>query len=225
MESNSTREDVKLFWRDLIVGFVVAGALLYFFTELSLYHEFKNFDQRMITFIRDFTNPALTTFFIIMTNFGSTIVYIILIISLSAILYFYLDSRWEALMLFCSLLGGWLLNVWLKETFERVRPELNRLIEASGYSFPSGHAMVSMAFYGMLCYILVRHLKARSKPYWYVIIGSIILIALIGISRIYLGVHYPSDVIGGFVAGGIWVITCILALQAITHFSNRRSND
>lgn len=90
-----------------------------------------------------------------------------------------------------------LLNFIIKNIIQRPRPIGHRLIDESGYSFPSGHSMVSMAFYGYLIYIINKHVESRTVR----IISTIllaILIVLIGLSRIYLGVHYTSDVCGGF---------------------------
>lgn len=90
-----------------------------------------------------------------------------------------------------------ILNTILKNIFERPRPEFYRLIQETGFSFPSGHSMVSMAFYGYFIYIIY---KKMDNFYLKWVICSILslLIILIGISRIYLGVHYASDVLAGF---------------------------
>ena len=95
-----------------------------------------------------------------------------------------------------NLLSVFILNYILKLIFSRERPIDINLIAETGYSFPSGHAMISLAVYGFLAYLLWK------SNYKYKKIGSsllILLIVLIGISRIYLGVHYTSDVIGGFI--------------------------
>jgi len=85
----------------------------------------------------------------------------------------------------------------LKFIFVRPRPFEWMLIEETGYSFPSGHAMVSMAFYGMLVYLIWQtKISLNKKKIWTIVLS--VLILLIGISRIYLGVHYVSDIIGGF---------------------------
>lgn len=89
------------------------------------------------------------------------------------------------------------LNVLLKNIVERPRPTEYRMIHETGYSFPSGHSMVSMAFYGFLIYLIYHYVK-NNKLKWVLILVLSTLIVTIGISRIYLGVHYTSDVLAGF---------------------------
>jgi membrane-associated phospholipid phosphatase len=108
--------------------------------------------------------------------------------------------------------GGGLLNLFLKNFFERERPNVNRIIEADGFSFPSGHSMGSITYYGFLVYLILRSArKPLSKAGLGILLCLVIL--LIGISRIYLGVHYPSDVLAGYMAGGAWLIICISLLE------------
>ncbi|MCK9906483.1 phosphatase PAP2 family protein, partial [Frankia sp. Cpl3] len=104
------------------------------------------------------------------------------------------------------------------------RPSMHHLVEAGSYSFPSGHAMVSAAFYGMLGYLIWLNLRQRTKPAWYVVALTVLLIVAIGISRVYLGVHFPSDVIAGFAAGSIWLTACIFGLHAIRHYLGKKKN-
>lgn len=104
-----------------------------------------------------------------------------------------------------------LLNSGIKYIFKKSRPDILRLVEVSGYSFPSGHSMVSMGFYGFLIYLCVSNMKTRWK---YLDAAALaILILLIGLSRIYLGVHYFSDVIGGFSFGLFWVGICSILIN------------
>jgi len=98
-----------------------------------------------------------------------------------------------------------LLNNILKLIFMRERPSINPLTVENTYSYPSGHSMVSMAFYGYLIYLIYNHISNRKIKYLLIGILSV-LIFLIGISRVYLGVHYTSDVIGGFCFGISYII-------------------
>jgi undecaprenyl-diphosphatase len=103
------------------------------------------------------------------------------------------------------------LNLLLKKLFARARPQLwERVVDVRFYSFPSGHAMISMVIYGLLGYFLgARFPKQR----WWIYSLTVVLVAAIGLSRLYLGVHWPTDVIAGYTAGLVWLITCILSLE------------
>lgn len=108
----------------------------------------------------------------------------------------------------------WILNTLLKEFFKRSRPELDHLLVVHGYSFPSGHAMISMGFYGMLFVIwAIERQRNNSSGMWLPVLCGIIFIFLIGISRIMLGVHYPTDVFTGFAAGLAWIFCMIKGIK------------
>lgn len=105
-----------------------------------------------------------------------------------------------------ALLGSYFLNRALKDVFQRLRPDISyHLVVQDGFSFPSGHAMGSMIMFGGIAFILSFHVIKKQKTRNLMNIGFLILILLIGFSRIYLGVHYFSDVIGGFLAGASWL--------------------
>lgn len=96
------------------------------------------------------------------------------------------------------------LNTLLKAVVQRPRPEGFRLVAESGYSFPSGHSMVAMAFFGLLIWMIWRyHKRDAMRIVWCVFFG--LVIAAVGMSRIYLGVHYASDVIAGFCVSLAWL--------------------
>jgi membrane-associated phospholipid phosphatase len=114
-----------------------------------------------------------------------------------------------------ALVGGSLLDVALKRVFHRTRPTWDvPLLTAAGWSFPSGHAMGSLVAYGMLAYLLVRETHSRRRR-WGIIGGAVLLVLLIGLTRMYLGVHYFSDVIGGYAAGVVWLAACISGLEVV----------
>ena len=112
-----------------------------------------------------------------------------------------------------ALAGGSMLDTALKRVFHRPRPTWDMpLLTARGWSFPSGHAMGSLVAYGMLAYLLVRRLD-RPRRRLAIIACAALLVLLIGLSRMYLGVHYFSDVIGGYAAGVVWLAACISGLE------------
>ncbi|HEV7843048.1 MAG TPA: phosphatase PAP2 family protein, partial [Pyrinomonadaceae bacterium] len=121
------------------------------------------------------------------------------------ILFFILRWRRSIVVFVVTMAGAIALNVTLKLSFKRTRP--TAFFDTplpSSYSFPSGHALLSLCFYGALAAILVPHLS-RAAPRVLVWTAAALLVALIGFSRIYLGVHYPSDVLAGYAAAIVWV--------------------
>ncbi|USG68250.1 phosphatase PAP2 family protein [Brevibacillus ruminantium] len=178
------------------------------------------FDDAITIGVQSLISPRLTIFMKICTFLGSPL-FLILLLLISAIAMFIWKKRWEAFFLIIGLAGGAVFNSVLKWIFHRQRPTLNRLIEESGYSFPSGHSMNSIVLYGMLA--LLCHLFLRQFwPKFWIVAGTLVLVLLIGISRIYLGVHYPSDVLAGFAAGASWLIICLIALRLILEWRRRR---
>ena len=139
--------------------------------------------------ISDFATPIAKA----ITNFGG----VIFVITLSILLYILIKSRKIGLSIIINLFIATLLNQLLKAILQRPRPTDFRIIEEKGYSFPSGHSMVGMAFYGYLIYLIYKYIKNKYIKYGLILLLSS-LICAIGVSRIYLGVHYTSDVLGGF---------------------------
>lgn len=104
------------------------------------------------------------------------------------------------------IVGSGLLTEILKTLIARPRPGIAPLIIEPGYSFPSGHALGSLVVYGLVAWLVCQKLPP-SKARWLVGLLAVFLIGAIGLSRVYLGVHYPSDILGGYLAGGVWLIT------------------
>jgi membrane-associated phospholipid phosphatase len=122
--------------------------------------------------------------------------------------------RWYTLLVPVVALGSITLNLVLKNTYQRPRPLLP-LVSASGLSFPSGHAMISASFYGLLIYLVMTHVRRQKVLRWLLILGLASLILLIGVTRVYLRVHYASDVLAGFTAGLVWLLIAIPVLKQI----------
>ena len=139
--------------------------------------------------ISDFVTPIAK----FITNFGGAIFLVILTI----VLFILIKDKKIGISIFSNLAIITILNQLLKRILQRPRPTEFRIIEETGYSFPSGHSMISMAFYGYLIYLIYKYVKNKYIK-WTAIVLLSILICCIGISRIYLGVHYTSDVLGGF---------------------------
>ena len=154
--------------------------------------------------ISDFATPIAK----FITNFGGAIFLIILTILLIVVL----KNKKVGLSICINLVVVTILNQLLKRLLQRPRPTEFRIIEETGYSFPSGHSMVSMAFYGYLIYLIYRFVKNKYLK-WISIVLLSLLICLIGISRIYLGVHYTSDVLGGFLISISYLVIYISAFN------------
>lgn len=170
------------------------------------------FDNWVIRFIQGFESPVLTKIMEFFTFIGSTPAVIVLCLFIIFFLYKVLHHRSELILFIIVVAGTPIINYILKGFFQRARPDLHRLIEIGGYSFPSGHAMNAFTVYGILAFLLWRHIFNRTGR-WMLILFSTIMIAAIGVSRIYLGVHYPSDVIGGYFASSFWLAISIWYFQ------------
>ena len=150
--------------------------------------------------ISDFATPIAK----FITNFGGAI----FLITLTVILFILIKNKKIGLSIFSNLIIITVLNQLLKRILQRPRPTEFRIIEETGYSFPSGHSMVSMAFYGYLIYLIYKYVENKHVK-WISIVLLSILICSIGVSRIYLGVHYTSDVLGGFLVSISYLILFI----------------
>ena len=149
------------------------------------------------------------------TNAGDPVAVVVLSAVVLAVLALVIRHRGEAMLFAAVVAGAGILNQILKVGFHRDRPAFHRLIEQAGYAFPSGHSMSAFAFYGAVAYLFWRHIPTRWGRGLMILAGTV-MTAAIGVSRIYLGVHYPSDVIGGYLAGGFWLAASIWVYQRRT---------
>ncbi|RSK53973.1 phosphatase PAP2 family protein [Bacillus canaveralius] len=172
------------------------------------------FDNIVIAYIQGFESLYLTSVMKFFTLIGSAPVIVVLSLIFLFLIRKFLDGRSELTLYIAVTAGSAVLNQLLKLIFQRARPDLHRLIEIGGYSFPSGHAMNAMSVYGISTFLLLRHIPSKSGRR-ILIMFSVFMICIIGISRIYLGVHYPSDIIGGYLAGGLWLGFTIWLFQRL----------
>lgn len=151
--------------------------------------------------ILNLRSEPVTAIMKVITNLSS--VYVLIAITIGILLF--VKNKKVGLCVASNLIITTLLNQLLKYIIQRPRPDGYRLIAESGYSFPSGHSMVSMAFYGLIIYLIWKMVK--NKKIKYISCGILgLLIPMIGFSRIYLGVHYASDVIGGFAISIVYLL-------------------
>ena len=181
----------------------------------------KEDDDRITEYIISFRTPALNNFFQFVTDLGD--VYAYLVVTTLAVLFFFFKLRNKKFIfqLVGVLLLSALSNIALKQAINRARPAIEHMVVVKTLSYPSGHAMSAMAFYGFLVYLLFRIKMSRWLRALLAFI-FIFLILSIGLSRIYLGVHFPSDVAGGFIAGLIWVAFCIVLFNIIDLLRQRK---
>ena len=151
------------------------------------------------------------------TNFGGAI----FVISLTTILFFVIKDKKIGISIIANLGIVTILNQIIKFIMQRPRPTEFRIIEETGYSFPSGHSMVSLSFYGYLVYLIYKYINNKHLKRTLIIILSI-LICVIGVSRIYLGVHYTSDVLGGFL---ISLAYLIIYIELVNKFVLEKNKD
>ena len=176
----------------LIIFVTIIIFLIFLWNVVSI--EIMEEDTIIYNFIsKHFMNDISTSIFKVITNLSGELFLIVL----TFILIVFIKNKKIKLAIPINLIIIVILNLILKNIVQRPRPTEFRLIEEKGYSFPSGHSMISMAFYGLLIYLIYRYVKNKKLKYTLITLLSI-LIFLIGVSRIYLGVHYASDVIAGF---------------------------
>ncbi|PFP25776.1 phosphatase PAP2 family protein [Bacillus sp. AFS073361] len=199
----------------LIIAFSLSVVSIIGFSLISLLisdQKIIHFDRIVIDAVQDMETPFLTSVMKFFTFIGSAPFVIVLSLFLLLFLYKVLHHRLELILFVAAIVGSAILNGILKNFFQRVRPEFHRLIEIEGFSFPSGHAMNAFTVYGIITFLLWRHITSALGR-WALIFVSMVMILAIGISRIYLGVHYPSDIMGGYFASAFWITTAIIFFQ------------
>jgi undecaprenyl-diphosphatase len=199
-----------LFWAPVVVFSKLAGEIVE--------REQITLDITILYWIHNLSTPWLDKFFLIITNLGG----VVSIISATLLLLTYLiyKRQWyAALVLFMTVGGAAVANLTLKMLFHRDRPSLwHPAIVETSFSFPSGHAMLSAALIMSIIFIVWKtRLRLTS-----IIIGAPLLF-LIGISRLYLGVHYPSDIVAGWCASLTWAVIVVIVINRLAHHRNATS--
>jgi len=191
-------------------------------TTAQTTNEILSFDYTVSNNIHASALPLLDRVMLVISLFGSQL---LILAAIGLAILFIWRRRWLDLrLLLVAMIGEELFNVLFKLSFHRLRPAFaDPLFSASGYSFPSGHAMASMVFYGLCAYLLIRS-SHRWRDRVLIVVSAIALVVVIGYSRIYLGLHYPSDVLGGYSAGLGWLVFAISGMALFERWRLHRAN-
>ncbi|MDQ4062797.1 MAG: phosphatase PAP2 family protein [Actinomycetota bacterium] len=192
----------------LILGLLLSVGVIALFAKIVedvVEGESRQFDQTILLWINQHSPAWIDEPMHVVTALGYYWVVLPLLV-VAAYAFYRKGRKISAALLAVSTLGGMVLTATLKSLFQRSRPELfDSGYEASFYSFPSGHATIAVGFYGTLALLVAWRLTGFRR--WAVAAVGVTLVLLIGFSRLYLGAHYPTDVIAGFLAAPLWVIT------------------
>jgi membrane-associated phospholipid phosphatase len=173
-----------------------------------------SFDTTFLLWIHQFANPVADQVMLAITQLGNPNV--VIPIAIITLIFLWLDRHYSKAKFFAlACLGGAILNAGLKLVFSKPRPALwQRLIVETSYSFPSGHALGSLVLYGAIAYLGTAYYPRFAGLIYG---GAIALTVLIGFSRLYLGVHWPTDILAGYGIGALWLIICIGMLNLQRH--------
>lgn len=169
------------------------------------------FDVAVLDFIHNSSNPVLLSIMKFISFIGSG--WFLFPAAGVAIIYTFIKKEhYISKILLANILGSWVFNYILKAIFQRTRPFDYALVKQGGLSYPSGHSMVTMSMYLAIAYLLSRNIDGHIKKKNIYIIATTIII-LMGISRMYLGVHWPTDIIGGYIMGYLFFISTIKLIK------------
>jgi undecaprenyl-diphosphatase len=203
-----------------LVLFIAALFVFILFANLIFNLENETYDFLVFDKIQNWVSPGATRFMQFITFFGNHK----FLIPANVVLIFYFlfirKHRWYSIKIPVIAIGGVSIMLLLKQFFNRPRPLTPLLEPVQGLSFPSGHALMSMSFYGMLIFLVWENVKNKTVK-WLLIILLLAFIILIGFSRIYLRLHYFSDVMAGFAVGIIWLSLSIWVLRRMERYSRR----
>lgn len=202
--------------RHLYILLINLFSLYIFFKMIENFVDQKliiNWDLWINQWVHFLWNPVLNSIMIFITNFADT--WTIILLAIIILIFFIIKKKWRySLLLILALSAGKLSEVFTKYIIGRDRPT-NPLIEADGYSLPSGHATIAIIFFSLLAYYFKNHLKNKAIKYFLFTLCALIILG-VGFSRIYLGVHWFSDVVAGYALGMFCLTLIILSLEFIT---------
>ena len=204
----------------VLIGLILVVVGINVFIELTetlTTETLAYYDEQITQFFVSRRTPGLTKYMLFVTYVGDVYGYLI-VLALCILITTLVFKRWKWVLQITLVLAlSAVSNMILKRFIDRARPGIEHMVSVETLSYPSGHAMSAMAFYGFLIFVFYRF-KMNIVLKMTCILILAILILSIGISRIYLGVHFPSDIVGGFIAGFIWVVFCVLLFHTIELF-------
>ncbi|MEO6288947.1 MAG: phosphatase PAP2 family protein [Ginsengibacter sp.] len=204
----------------LLGVFTFALAAFVFIARKVFQGNTHGFDEKAFSFITNHVSNINTNIMEFFTFLGTHTFLIPANLILTAWFLFVQKRRWYSIKIPAVALSSLLLMFMLKFIFHRQRPLSPLLQQANGFSFPSGHALMSVTFYGLIVLIVWQNIK----QVWlkrFLSISLIMLIITVGLSRIYLRVHYASDVVAGFCVGLVWLLLSLWILDRIEKYSGR----
>ena len=211
----------------LVVGIILAAIATWIFGEIAekvMAGSTQAFDESVLRWLGAHHTKVLDAAMVEITALGTGTV-VLMIVCIAALFLSLTRHRYSALLLLVATFGGLALNLVLKLFFDRPRPHVIVWgTNAVSSSFPSGHAMSATIVYSTVAYLAARLYK-RAWQRWVTMFVAAIVITLIAISRLYLGVHYPSDVLAGAIIGLAWAAFCMATLEAVQRFAKRGSPD
>lgn len=204
----------------LFLGSVIAFLAIARYVFLS---EKNEFDARVFDYLHQHVSDNATNLMLAFTSLGNFQTLVVANLLLTFYFLFVRKHKWYSIKIASIALSSVTIMSLLKIWFNRSRPLVPLLEPARGLSFPSGHAMSSVTFFGLIIYFVYRHVENRIIK---VVLISLLsaVIFMIGLSRVYLRVHYASDVLAGFCAGIVWLFASILILRKIEFYSKRNLN-
>ncbi|MHC2993802.1 hypothetical protein OB13_20250 [Pontibacter sp. HJ8] len=195
----------------LVFGYMVQEVFVYKDTGL---------DNALFSYAASHRSEGMTHFMRVISFFASADYLLVAPPLLVMVFAWFHSLRWYALKILMIAFTSTMLNQLLKSLFERPRP-ITAMLKESSLSFPSGHAMIGVSFYGLLIYIVWREVH---NPFWKWLWISLLalLLLLIGYSRVYLNVHYATDVLAGYAMGILWLLLAIYLMKKLEKFYRQK---
>lgn len=222
---------VKRFWAQLallsvemsivLVLFVIALTAFVYITRRVFVLNKNKLDNAVFNYLQNHVSERNNDIMEFFTFLGTHQFLIPANLSLIAYFLFIKKHKWHSIKIPAIALSSLGLMFLLKGLFDRERPAVPLLFEAKGLSFPSGHALMSVTFYGLLIYMIFKSVKNPALK-WTLISLLIILIVIIGSSRVYLRVHYATDVIAGYCIGFLWLVFAVWLLNKLEKHSKQK---